>query len=733
MPASRSKSGRAWWLYVGISAGVVLLLTLGIAFMLPGRQVAQAPSGSSQEEESGPDLLRQQSDRMSAELVATVKPDDSAEAADASVDEAPADADAAESLPEPEMQPEESSLPAMSAEEPGVAEPAPAPAVGQVPKVGPAEVARRELLEKQRAIETTYAAAMKPVEEKVTTWDFVAAWEAAEGVRFDEAELMARLEARREEIKQMELLKWRIITKIGQANPPLKKSDLRIRGAGGEITDAGPAGLTTKTIRGEVERLTWNDLGTQAAGKLVELVVDPANGEDCFAAGLLAFASGDRAASERFFAKAKAAGADVSAQLAAVAASSLAEANELLAQKKFAKAVSMLEILRSKYADLPWFTAHRETIDAALATGERGVREEEAEALYAQGVKFHEDGELFDLRDVVERLKNEYADCRPVIETGRTPSVADLEKAVAELGARLIVRLDGEGDFTSIQAAIDAAGPNSLIEIWDDGPYSQKLVVADEKTGLTIRGAPANWPIITCRGAEGETSALIEVLGPKTRIEHVLVVSTDVLGRTPFAIRFDGAGQKPNRIVMLRQCLVCGADIRNRYSNWSLEECLIISGFQLVNAGVAGISPYLGIIDNSILFGRRSDGSLRSYILQRARIDSSVVNGSLRLGEGPNQIVNSVLQDAVINPDFPDHEMDFCGIIGKVECAVGEHCVAANPQFRDPANLDFRLMPDSPLIGKASDGGDIGVRYTPEMMELCRIALELRAKGVIKF
>ena len=57
----------------------------------------------------------------------------------------------------------------------------------------------------------------------------------------------------------------------------------------------------------------------------------------------------------------------------------------------------------------------------------------------------------------------------------------------------------------------------------------------------------------------------------------------------------------------------------------------------------------------------------------------------------------------------------------------------ANPKFRDPANLDFRLMPDSPCIGKASDGGDIGCRYTPEMMELCRIALELRAKGIIKF
>ena len=52
---------------------------------------------------------------------------------------------------------------------------------------------------------------------------------------------------------------------------------------------------------------------------------------------------------------------------------------------------------------------------------------------------------------------------------------------------------------------------------------------------------------------------------------------------------------------------------------------------------------------------------------------------------------------------------------------------------RDPANLDFRLKPGSPCIGKASDGGDIGCRYTPEMIELCKQALELRRRGILKF
>ena len=42
-------------------------------------------------------------------------------------------------------------------------------------------------------------------------------------------------------------------------------------------------------------------------------------------------------------------------------------------------------------------------------------------------------------------------------------------------------------------------------------------------------------------------------------------------------------------------------------------------------------------------------------------------------------------------------------------------------------------MPTSPCIGKASDGGDLGCGYTPEMIEMVEKALELRAQGIIKF
>jgi len=53
--------------------------------------------------------------------------------------------------------------------------------------------------------------------------------------------------------------------------------------------------------------------------------------------------------------------------------------------------------------------------------------------------------------------------------------------------------------------------------------------------------------------------------------------------------------------------------------------------------------------------------------------------------------------------------------------------------FASPQNFDYRLMPTSPCRGKASDGGDLGCRYTPEMIEILQVALELRRRGIIKF
>ena len=64
---------------------------------------------------------------------------------------------------------------------------------------------------------------------------------------------------------------------------------------------------------------------------------------------------------------------------------------------------------------------------------------------------------------------------------------------------------------------------------------------------------------------------------------------------------------------------------------------------------------------------------------------------------------------------------------------AGQRCFKADPQFRDAENLDYRLKPTSPCRKRASDGGDIGCRFTPEMLEMLKLAHELRRKGIIEF
>jgi len=53
--------------------------------------------------------------------------------------------------------------------------------------------------------------------------------------------------------------------------------------------------------------------------------------------------------------------------------------------------------------------------------------------------------------------------------------------------------------------------------------------------------------------------------------------------------------------------------------------------------------------------------------------------------------------------------------------------------LHDAKNLDYRLKPTSPCRKRASDGADMGCRFTLEMMEVLKKALELRRKGIIKF
>jgi hypothetical protein len=81
--------------------------------------------------------------------------------------------------------------------------------------------------------------------------------------------------------------------------------------------------------------------------------------------------------------------------------------------------------------------------------------------------------------------------------------------------------------------------------------------------------------------------------------------------------------------------------------------------------------------------------------------------------------------------------VEFCDVFGTPpyldRASAGKGCFVGTPQFVDPQNLDYRLRSTSPCRGKASDGGDVGCRYTPQMIEILKVAFELRRRGITKF
>ena len=93
-----------------------------------------------------------------------------------------------------------------------------------------------------------------------------------------------------------------------------------------------------------------------------------------------------------------------------------------------------------------------------------------------------------------------------------------------------------------------------------------------------------------------------------------------------------------------------------------------------------------------------------------------------------DSIINTVKVESVAR-------IDYCNVFGNYQTMAkpGKNCISVDPQFVNAKGHDYRLGPKSPCRGKASDGGDLGVRYTPERIDMYKLAFALRARGIIKF
>ena len=621
------------------------------------------------------------------------------------------------------------------------------PAPATQPKPSPADDLRRKR-------DAQYAQALKPVEALVAAWNFRGAEAALAKLKFEDKELTQRLATRRDEVARLAKLKAKITAQVNRTKPWLRKGQAVVPGTGGkklkttgeQIASADENGVTLRDVKAVGEksrRQTWAELDKRVLPKLLVLAVAADNADDQLAAGLLALVRKDAATAEKHFDKARELGVKIDRYLGPLAAGALAKATALLDAKKYAEADEVLAALEKKYGKTPWFASHKDEFASVRTRVRSAVAEAQAEKLYAQAVKLFEKKAVWDLKPLVEKLKADYAKTGPVTDTKRTPSFEEMAKALEGLGKFLTVRQDGKGEFKTIQAAIDAAPMNSLIEIQDSATYSGKPSVGN--TTLTIRGREGCWPIISSTGPQRSSDALLTIRQGNVMLERLVLAYSrpwDTIG-----VGTRGGGLRSLRLRSVIAAGGCSVYVQfDALGRVEADNCLFF-GMVRVSAHRAGAEATLrncpwvtnvrlsGDVSSCKLENVVCGGNLSVLTSKECRIRSCTILGPVQVRSGDTSVLNSIAQ--TLESSAAGTQIDHTNAFGKLpfldKARPGKRCFRGDPQFRDPKNLDYRLRKTSPGCGNAADGGDVGVRYTPGMIEIVKKALELRKKGIIKF
>jgi len=614
--------------------------------------------------------------------------------------------------------------------------------------------------EARRRAEARYAQALQPIEAMIKAWDYRKAAQALAQLNFEDHRLADRLARRRADVALLAKLKTKMVAKINNADPRLSKRTLLIPGINGDLVKADEKRITAKLPNGALEGCPWRTLSGRSARLLVQLVANRKDPDDRVASGLLALAYDDVAAAEKEFEAARALGAAVDRYLTPIVEAALVRATGLIDRRRFGEAEKALAAIETKYGEMPWYAARKEAIEAARRTIKGEVSEAAAEKLYKQALKLYKHQEYFDLKPLVDKLVEEFADTRVVTDAERQPSVAQMLQATEQLGKIITVRQDGKGDFKSIQAAIDAAPPNSIIAIADSRAYSERLLIPEQKKGLTLKGKKGCWPILGSQpGGKRVFRRLLDVEAPDVTVERIIFALSNVPKATSHGcIEVKGMNNFRLRSALLYTGGRYGSYLIENYAGLTeIDHCVLAKAgsirgrFNATNTVSLGKYLYVYSYYSSTRVTLRVDGSKQRQPVKGCRlvncaiyrfetsapcqIECCTFPGGLEVRGGPNVITNSIISQ--IDADKPNTQIDYCNVFGKppfVEFAKpGRHCISRNPLLFNLKGFDYRLRRASPCRRKASDGGDLGCRYTKEMRAMLQLAEQLRRRGIIQF
>jgi hypothetical protein len=625
------------------------------------------------------------------------------------------------------------------------------------------EEARLAAAERRRKEEGILAKANESAQALARKWDFAGAAAVLRQVELQDVEVRDQCERAHKQFAALAALKQKMITKVNGAKPLLTKRAILLTGINGELVRADERGLTVRVPNNATMLEAWTSVTGRAASRLGQLSIEQDSADGWFAIALLCLHLEDMAEADKALLKAKELGANVDAYVAVAADAALAKARELVANGQADDAAAALDGIDKRFAGSAWYAAHKAAIDAARK-GIAGSRlDAEAEKIYARAAELYKTREYFDLKPLVAKLQTDYATSKAVTDATRDPSMADFVKATAKLAERLVVRRDGKSPFRTIQAAVNAAKPSSLIEIQDSGPYCESISIPASKPGLTISGADGVWPILTLQSGIQQHSRFFQIEAPNTTIRRMVLtnpvasssfgyesisVSLSSSSNSRFRSSRNGTSTRRTRTgvrldhVLIYSARTSGYTVRNYYSVTEADHCVFITKESFYGphqvSNCIWLSPQTRFYTSSSMYGSTK---VENCMLWRVNTSSPIevrnctICYMLEMTNEPNIVVDSIVGQ--VRATQAGTQVTHSCLFGKPPfldfATPGDGCIIKKPGFANPQKFDFRLTRSSPCRKRASDKGDMGCRYTPGMLEMLKLAMEMRSKGLVVF